>query len=363
MNLVTTVASFITPMISNRIASALGVNSTLVTTAIGAIVPSLLAAMAGKAATPNGAGALFDLLGKQDPNLLGSFADKIGGAEQASIIDGGTAALTGLLGGSQLGALSSAIGKFAGATPAQSTGLIGLLAPVVLGQLGATAKTSGLDAGGLASLLMGQKQNIVAAMPAGFAELIGGSGLLDGIADALPKSAAAPVAPASPKPAPAPSPSYRPDAPAAFNWAPWAAGVALLAGLFYVFGGGMPKAPSPPAQSTAPSPATVNAVQASESARKIFADLTATLGTVKDQATAQAALPKLNEASGAIDALTKVAGGMSGDVKTTLAKLIASQLPPLTALVASVVKVPGAEALLKPALDQIVGKLTALSKG
>lgn len=361
MNLVTTVASFITPMIANRIASALGVNSTLVTTAIGAIVPALLAGIAGKVATPSGAGALFDVIDKQDINLLGSFADKIGGADQSSIIDGGTAALTGLLGGSQLGALSSAIGKFAGASPAQSTGLIGMLAPVVLGQLGGAAKSGGLDAAGLASLLMGQKQNIAAALPAGFADLIGGSGLLDGIADALPKPAA-PAATASPKPATAPSPSYRPEAPAGFNWAPWAAGVALLAGLFYVFGGGIPKAPSPPAQSTAPSPATVSAVQASESARRIFADLTATLGTVKDQSTAQAALPKLNEVSGAIDALTKVAAGMSGDIKTTLAKLIASQLPALTPVVANVLKVPGAEALLKPALDQIVAKLTALSK-
>ena len=362
MNLVTTIASFITPMIANRIAAALGVNSGLVTTAIGAIIPTLLAGMAGKAASPSGAGALFDMLGKQDPKLLGSFADQIGGANQTSLIEGGTQALTGLLGGSSLGALASAVGKFAGATPAQSTGLIGMLATVVLGQLGSQVKSSGLDANGLASLLAGQKHNIAAALPPGFADMLGGSGLLDGVKDAMPKPAMAAAPAPKPTMSPAPTPRVAPE-PAGLNWIPWAAGAAALAGLFYVFGGGAPKSTPPPAtQSTAPSAATAVAVEATEKTRKLFSDLTATLGTIKDQPTAQAALPKLTEASTGIDVLTKLAGGLQGDAKTTLAKLVAGQLPALTPLITNVLKVPGAEAILKPVLDQIVGKLTMLSK-
>ncbi len=360
MNLVTTIASFVTPMIANRIAAALGVNSGLVTTAIGAIIPTLLAGMASKAATPSGAGALFDMLGKQDTNLLGSFADQIGGANQKSIIDGGTQALTGLLGGSSLGALTAAVGKFAGSTPAQSAGLLGMLAPVVLGQLGNQVKSSGLDVAGLTSLLAGQKQNIAAAVPATFADMLGGSGLLDGVRDAMPKAAMA-AAP-TPKSAPVPMQRAAPE-PAGFNWVPWAAGAAALAGLFYVFGGGPPKPVVPPVtQSTAPSVATTAAVDATEKARKLFADLTGTLGTVRDQATAQAALPKLAEASTAIDGLTKLAGGLQGDAKSSLGKLVASQLPLMAPMIGNVLKIPGAEAILKPVLDQIMAKLTTLAK-
>ena len=403
-NLVTLIAGFITPMIANRIAGALGVNSALVTTAISAILPALLAGLASKASTPAGASALLDLLGKQDPNALGALADQIGGANQTSLIDSGTSALTSLLGGSSLGALTSGLSQFAGTTPAQSGSLIGMMAPVVLGQLAGQVASSGLDAGGLATRLADQKQNIAAAMPAGFAAMLGGSGLLDGIKDTMPEPvvAAAPVvapvavpsAPvAAPTPAPVPAPAPTPvrspvspsippatsataevrriptpipttptgrPAPTGSSWIPYAAGAAILMTLFYVFGGNgsVPQPSAPAAQSTAITPAA----EASESARKILAGLATTLGTVKDQATAQAALPKLTETAVAIDGLTKLTGTLSSDAKSTLAKLIGSQLPTLMPLVASVLKAPGAEALLKPVLDQIVSKLTALSK-
>jgi len=278
--------------------------------------------------------------------------------------------------------------------------------------------SSGLDAQGLATRLADQKQNILAAMPAGFAAMLGGSGLLDGVKDTMPEPVvaaapavspavapvvapvAAPSAPVSapiapvvaqtaPTAAPTPTPARSPispaipsatsataevrriptpipttptgrPAPTGSSWIPYAAGAAILLTLFYVFGGNgsVPQPSAPAAQSSAPTPAA----EASESARKILAGLATTLGTVKDQATAQAALPKLTETAVAIDGLTKLTGTLSGDAKSTLAKLIASQLPTLTPLVASVLKVPGAEALLKPVLDQIVSKLTALSK-
>jgi len=356
MNLVTTIASFITPMIANRIAGALGVSPGLVTTAIGAIIPTLLAGMAGKASTPAGAGALFDVLGKQDPGLLGSFADTIGGAGQKALIDSGSSMLGSLLGGSATGALASAVGKFAGASPEQATGLIGMLAPVVLGGLGQQAKSSGLDSGGLAKLLDGQKSNIAAAMPAGFSDLLAGSGLLDSV-----KANLAPPPQMAPRPMPMPSAPARPEP--GFNWMPWALGAAALLALFYIFGGGAPKV-TPPAveKAAAPSASANAAAEASEKARQIFSGLTGTLSAVKDEATAKAALPKLTDSVTAIDALSKLQGTLGGDAKATLAKLVAGSLPQLTPLIATVLKIPGAEAVLKPVLDQVVAKLTAMSK-
>ena len=56
MNLVSTMMQFLTPMITNKIASSLGINNAMATTAINAILPTILAGLAGRAGTPAGDG-------------------------------------------------------------------------------------------------------------------------------------------------------------------------------------------------------------------------------------------------------------------------------------------------------------------
>jgi Bacterial protein of unknown function (DUF937) len=366
MNLVSTVMQFLTPMITNRIASALGVNNTMAATAIGAIVPAILAAMVGKSATPSGAGALAAALGQQDPGLLGSFANMLGGSQQNAMISSGSSALSSLLGGSATSALAGAVGKFAGLEGAQSSNLIGMLGPVVMGTLAQTQKSSNLDAGGLATLLAGQKDNIAAAMPSGFAQLLGGSGLLDSIAGNMKPAAATPAAPKVEMPkVEMPKMPSMPPMPTSegFNWMPWAAGAAGLLALFWAFSGSKPTPPVavPATQATVPAVAGP-AKEAMEKATKVITGLRDTLGGIKDGPTAQAAVPKLTEASTALDALGKLTSSLPAEGKSTVASLMAAALPQLTPLIAGVLKVPGAEALLKPALDGIVAKVTAMSK-
>lgn len=353
MNLVTTIASFITPMIANRIAGSLGIPPGIATTAIGAILPTVLAGLVGKAATPAGAAGLFETLGRQDPNLLGSFADQIGGSGQKALIDNGSAMLGSLLGGPATGALSTAVGKFSGASPEQASSLIGMLAPVVLGGLGQQVRSSSLDAGGVANLLAGQKANIAAAMPPGFADLLSGSGLLDGIASNLAAIKSPPATPSVPRV------ELPPANPGGFGWLPWAAGAVAVVALVYTFGG-FGSRPAPKGPDAAQLSAA--AATASEKARQIVAGLTSTLQSVKDEATAKAAVPKLTESVAAIDTLMKMHATLGAENKSVLAKLIGGALPQLTPLIASAIKIPGAEAVLKPVLDQIVTKLTALSK-
>ena len=146
--------------------------------AISAAVPSILAGLTGSVAK-NGAGQLTNVLAKQDPSVLSNLGNLIGGPGQQSLIDSGTNALSSLLGGSSMNALTGALGKFAGLSGGQSTSLLGTLAPVVLGQLAQTQKSSGLDANGLTNLLNSQKNNIAAALPPEFAKLLEGTGLID----------------------------------------------------------------------------------------------------------------------------------------------------------------------------------------
>lgn len=364
MNLVSTMMQFLTPMITNKIASSLGINNAMATTAINAILPTILAGLAGRAGTPAGASALASTLGQQDSNLLSSFAGMLGGAGQTALVNNGTSALSSLLGGSATSALTGAIGKFAGTNAQQSGGLIGLLAPVVLGQLAQTQKSSGLDAGGLASLLAGQKNNIAAAMPAGFADLLKGTGLLDSIAGNLPN--AAPMKPTTVEMPKVEVPRGQPmPAEPAFNWMPWAAGAAALLGLFYVFGGSKPM-PAPvaveKAAAPAPTAAVAPAMEAMDQAKKIFTGLSSSLGNIKDTATAQAALPQLTSSSLALDGLTKMAGSLAPDAKTQLRALVAATMPQLSPMVETALKIPGVDAILKPVMDAIMSKMTGLSK-
>lgn len=350
---------FITPMIASRIASSLGISNGIVNTAIAAALPTILAALAGKASTPTGAAALANTLGQQDTNLLGNFANMLGGSNQSALVNGGTQALSGLLGGSSINALTGALAKFTGASSQQSGSLLGMLAPVVLGQLAHTQKSSGLDAGGLAKLLDGQKSNIAAAMPAGFSDLLSGTGLLDSIQGNLKAGSPKVEVPRAPT-----MPSM-PQAPA-FNWMPWAAGALACLGLLYVFGGSKP-APAPkvavPAVTTAPvAPNVANATAAMDEAKKIFSGLTSQLGNIKDAATAQSALPQLTASSTALDGLTKLAASLAPDSKTQLKMLVSATMPQLSPLVDTVLKIPGAEAILKPVLDGIMSKVTGLSK-
>jgi len=376
MNLASTTLQVLTPMIANRIAAALGLSPGIVTTAIGALIPALLAAFAGKTATPAGAAALTSALGASDPGIAGSLGSLLEGPGKTDLITNGTSALSSLLGGSAPSALADAVSKFAGIDQAGSAGLVGVLAPVVMGHLAQTQKAQGLDAGGLANLLAAQKDNIAAAIPPKFANILGDSGLLDSVADnfdpaALSAADASPGAPPAPlaqtaqpvtRPAAPPMPSA-PDAPS-FNWMPWAIGLAALFALYWLFGRpAAPPAPAPVEKSAGPSKAVATGLaEALKIGNETIANLTTTLANVKDGATAQAAVPALTSASGSLDSLQRLAAFLPPDARSQVSALAAGALPKLGPLVTNAVAVPGTEGILKPLLDAIVAKLTALSK-
>ena len=167
MNIMPLVMQYFTPIIMNKIAGSLGINSTLAQRAIAAAAPAILAGIVGKTMQPGGAKVLGDLLAKQDPGLLGRLGEMIGTGKQSSVVEQGTGALGSLLGNSALGSLAGALSKQAGLGSSTSNTLLGLIAPAILGTLGREQKSAGLDAAGLATALQGQKQAIADAIPAG----------------------------------------------------------------------------------------------------------------------------------------------------------------------------------------------------
>ena len=178
-NLVSSVTKVLTPDLLARIASGLGIDQALVEKASSASIPALLATLSSLVAKPGGAAKLSDAVAQQQPGILTSIANVIGGSGQKELIDTGLGALSSLLGGSTISALTGAVSKYAGLGDNGSKSLMGLIAPLLMGVLGQQQRASGLDASGLADLLQSQKDNIVRALPPGFAKYLSGTGILD----------------------------------------------------------------------------------------------------------------------------------------------------------------------------------------
>lgn len=368
MNLVSLAMNFITPAILGRIASALGIDSKIAQMAIGAALPAILGSIAGKAAKPEGLGQLSGMLNQFDPGMLSGFSNMLGGTDQSKLVSTGSNMLGSLLGNSSLGALAGAVGKFSGMGEASSKGLLGMLAPVALGTLAQQQKSSGLDAAGLGKMLAGQKDNIAAAMPAGFGDLLKGTGLLDGLSmpsaagaasaavnkASAAASSAASQASAAVKSVPLPAPHKPVGMP---SWLTYGALLAALLAGWYLLGPG-----AAPKVSTSVPAIMHNNVNVAGEAAGVYGTLRDGLAGIKDEASARSAVPKLEEASRRLGTLQATAQQMPAAGRGELAKLFASYLPQIRALADTALKAAGVSGIAKTVVDQILNQMEALAK-
>lgn len=366
MNIVSMAMQYLTPMLVDRIAGALGINSTIAKTAIAAILPTILSGILGKASAPGGGQALSDLLGKQDPSILGNLGGLIGGPGQSQFAEQGAGVLGSLLGNGPMGALAGAAAKFTGMGDGPTKGLLGMLAPVVLGSLASQQKSSGLDASGLVSMLMGQKDNIAAAIPADFAKMLSGSGMLDSIGPNLAKASAMAMAgTAATKAQDTIASTARtveaamPKAPA-FNFIPWVvAALAAFAAYWFLFAGSTPKLVQLPAVPSIIAPGNVNL---GSQIGGTMANLQRALGGVRDVATATAALGDLRQAQSDVQRIGGLAAQLPPEAKRSLAGYMTSALPAILPLITKFQGDSAIGPVLKPILDSILSGLNGMAK-
>jgi outer membrane protein OmpA-like peptidoglycan-associated protein len=147
---------------------AVGESPGVTQTALSAALPALLAAVAQKGSTTDGAQSVLAML--NNPSVNTGILDNLpgmlsGGGQQAtSLMNSGAGLLTSLL-GDKFGSLASSLASVAGLRSTQSaSNLLGLLAPIVLGFLKKFVGDKGLGASGLASLLGGQGQFLQGAL-------------------------------------------------------------------------------------------------------------------------------------------------------------------------------------------------------
>ena len=380
MNLVSIIMQLLTPDLLGKLASGIGGDKSMVSKAVGAAIPAILAGLAGASAQPNGGSLLTNAISKLDPGLMGSLGSVLGGSGQGALATTGSNILGSLLGNSALGTLAGAVGKFSGLGGTASTGLLGALVPLVLGSLGQQQKSMGLDAGGLVKLLGDQKSNISAAIPGDFAKLLQGTGMLEGVmgkaagmATGAASSASSMAGSAASKATStvssgvktaSSSMSKAADATGGTNWLPWLLGLVALALIAWFLTGRGP-APAPVAVTpAAPAMAKIMAgeMDVGSMMSSAMSNLTGALPTIKDEATAKAALPKLTEAGTAIDKIAGAMGQLPGDGKKALSGMAGTAITAMGPMITAAMGNSAASAVVKPVMDGIMAKLDMIAK-
>jgi hypothetical protein len=83
---------------------------------------------------------------------------------------------------------------------------------------------------------------------------------------------------------------------------------------------------------------------------------------ITDATSAEAALPKLKEATAQLNEVNTRAAQLSPEGKTILVKLIVAATPTINQMCDKVLATPGAGIIAKPAIDELRGKLDALAR-
>jgi len=376
-NLVSLVMQFLTPDVIGRIATALGLDRNFLQSAISAAVPALLAGLSGAAEKPGGAEKLVDAV-KQQSGVLDNFVKTIGSGGQSSLIDTGSRLLTSLLGGPDQSALAGAVAKFSGLSQNASGSLLGMLAPIVMGTIGKHIGARNLDANSLASLFSAQKDQIAQALPSGFGNLLRGTGLVNSLGDAAGKAAATAgeattiAAAATDQAAQYASSAARTvsttgqratEAAATSSvptWLYWLVPLVILAGvLWYLLNkqpGQVTQEPVTPTQSV-----VVGGVDVGKQLNDSLTALRSSLQGITDEASAKAALPKLQDVKTEFDKVTNLVGQLSPEQRKTIVGLVGPAMTTLNQLFDKVLAIPTVGEVLKPTIDALRANLTALA--
>jgi hypothetical protein len=362
-NLVSLVMQFLTPDMVGRIATALGFDRNKVQSAISSAVPALLAAFNDVATQPGGAQKLADAA-RQQTGSFGNLARVLAAGDQSSLLDKGSQLLSSLVSGQNQNALIGAITKFTGLGQGASGSLLEMLAPIVMGTIGQHQSAAGaLNANGIANLFASQKDNIAAALPSGFDKLLSGTGLLSSLGDAARTATAAGseatrTATSAARAVGDTGQRAASAAAASSNWLYWLVPIAAAVALAVFFAArpteqvvqqGMKQA-----ENLVPGGADIGK-QISTS----IASVRTTLDGVSDVASAQAALPKLQEVTAQIVKTGGAVGQLTAEQRKAIAAVINPLMPAVNQVCDKVLAIPGVAEVLKPSVDTLKARLTA----
>lgn len=355
-NLVDLVKDQIGDQLMGTLSGALGTTPDQTTGALSGALPGLLSGLTESASSPTGASALFDSIQKQDDGMLGDIGNLLGGSNSAQIANQGTSVLESILGSGALGQLAGVVSSFAGIGRGNSSSLMGMLAPIVLGVIKNKLSGGGMNAGSIASMLTGQKANINAAMPHGFSDQLQSSGFFKSLETAnsgIPHPTTATNQVAS-----APEKSNN----GILRWLLPAAGLLIIGWLAMQFLGGNKAedvTSTEAVQDAMPDGVDLGAV--TNDLNDVFSSTTDSLTGIEDLDSAKAALPAIEEATGKLGGLSDVIGGLPDIAKGPVASIVQTGLAALQPLVEKVSAIPGVGEIIEPVIQPMMEMLEGLA--
>jgi outer membrane protein OmpA-like peptidoglycan-associated protein len=172
INLVEMVKNYFTAEFTSNASATLGENTSGISKALSAIIPTSLAGVLNKSTSgTTGANDVFEMAQNSVNNVSTAPTVPLTVDQEQ-----GNSLVSRLFDGNQAG-IAAAISRFAGIKDSSSSSLMAMALPPILGLLGRHAAQNNLSASGLAGFLSSQKDHIMHAMPAGLTSLAGMLGL------------------------------------------------------------------------------------------------------------------------------------------------------------------------------------------
>ena len=377
VNLVSLITQFVTPSLVSKMGGALGLDRDQAQKAVGVSIPAILAGFASAATKPQNQQKISDVMAHQS-TALDQTKSAINEGRPGAVAETGNNLLSSLLGDDTVNMLAGAVGRFTGIDPSATKSLLGMLTPLTAGIVGQQQRSQGLNPSGLANLLTSHSSEIMAAMPPGFASLLGSTGLLDGLSDRWRSGATAAAATAdriSDMPGQAAASAGQLEQASvkrlsASHW-PWViAALAVLAGLgWYLFNHDESfRAAERPLSTMRPSETTGAGVpdqKLTDLAAELTSSVSATrsaLQGISDPASARAALPKLQQVSTQFDSINNAVSLLPPNARKGVSSVVTRSMPMLNQLFDRVLASPQTAELTKPTIDTLRAKLQTLAK-
>ena len=162
---------------TGQVAEKLGESETAVSRGVTSSFGAVLGGLVNKTKDPTTFGQIFDLISSGTPsaNVSGDVETALGGLGAGGASSNASKFLAMLFGG-RTNAVADLISRTAGfKNPASGTSLLSLAVPVVIGFFGKKVRDEGLNATSLTDVLTSERDNIVAAAPPGFMNVLQGA--------------------------------------------------------------------------------------------------------------------------------------------------------------------------------------------
>jgi hypothetical protein len=272
-------------------------------------------------------------------------------------MESGGSLLNNLFGSGTASSLTGVISRFTGVGSNATGSLMAMVAPMILGVLKGRKQEEHLDAGGLANMLQSQKGNIARAMPAGLGNMLSSAmPNFVGAADTARGAVGTTVdstrraAHAEPKAGP--------------KWlVPVLIALAVIGLLWWLIGRGSAQrhtAPVVPNTTPAPPAASSGVSRFTTEVQDLFRSTTDTLGGVTDAASAEAAMPALQQMSNRLDTLRQDWNALPVSARASVGPVVENSSVALTKQLDRVKALPGVSEGFRNAVDEVSSKVNAL---